>query len=200
MQTETSQSITNADIAAALTYQEYRDLIDRLMLVGRTTGESQTEAMKHFAKMNISRMKKWDKIFKVSEEAKTTMESIKTTQTWVILTEGWCGDAAQNIPVIMKLAEINSLIQVRFLLRDENLPIMDQFLTNGGRSIPKLIALDSNSLSPIFDWGPRPARAQELFLERKAKGLDYAEPLHAWYAKDKGMQVEQELIRLLANK
>jgi hypothetical protein len=103
----------------------------------------------------------------------------------------------ENIPIIMKLAAENPLIQVHFLLRDENLHLMDQYLTNGGRSIPKLIALDTNTLEELFNWGPRPAAAQDLFLELKSQGLDYAEPIHAWYAKDKGQHAQKEIIDLL---
>jgi len=192
-----TQPINLADVNAALNYQEYRDLIDHLLLLGKTTGDNQSEAMANYAKMNVSRMKKWDKIFRASEEAKRKVQAIKNAQTWLVITEGWCGDAAQNIPIIMKLAAENPLIQVHFLLRDENLHLMDQYLTNGGRSIPKLIALDTNTLEELFNWGPRPAAAQDLFLELKSQGLDYAEPIHAWYAKDKGQHAQKEIIDLL---
>ena len=59
---------------------------------------------------------------------------------WLVLTEAWCGDAAQSLPIINKMAEVSDNITLRLILRDENLDVMDQFLQNGrSRSIPKLI-------------------------------------------------------------
>ena len=66
------------------------------------------------------------------------------------------------------MAEVNSNINLQLVLRDENLELMDLFLTNGGRSIPKLIALDKD-LNILFTWGPRPQTATNMVLDYKTK-------------------------------
>ena len=125
---------------------------------------------------------------------------IKEEQTWLVITEGWCGDAAQNLPVINKLAEINTNIKLKLVLRDENLELMDLFLTNGGRSIPKLIALNKQN-EVLFTWGPRPKVATKMVADYKEKhgSLDpqFKQDLQVWYNKDKGKSVQSDFIELL---
>jgi len=119
----------------------------------------------------------------------------------MIITETWCGDSAQSIPILAKAASLNDKINLRIVLRDENLNIMDSYLTNGSRSIPKLVAFDEND-NELFQWGPRPQQAQNLMLKMKNDGAPKDEmnkQLHLWYAKDRGNEIEKELIELLKN-
>ncbi|MBU2444702.1 MAG: thioredoxin family protein [Bacteroidetes bacterium] len=150
-------------------------------------------------KLNLARSYRIQKTFEASEVIKKVVEKIDTPQLWMVLTEDWCGDSAQNLPFIAKIAEINSKIDLRILFRDDNLDIMDLYQTNGTRSIPKLIAFDENG-NELFQWGARPAKAQELVNELKSKGIskeEYIEKLHLWYAKDKGNELEKEFIQIL---
>src|SRR5258708_13119473 len=121
-------------------------------------------------------------------------------QSWLVLTEGWGGDAAQSLAVMEALGQLNPLIRLRTLLRDENLELMDQYLTNGvSRSIPKLIAMDTDTLTVLFTWGPRPATLQELFYRMKAEGMTYdliKEELQRWYNTDKTVTIQQEIAGL----
>ncbi len=120
---------------------------------------------------------------------------------WIVLTEDWCGDSAQNLPYIAKFAALNKNIDLRILLRDDNLDIMDLYLTNGkSRSIPKLIAIDSDG-NELFVWGPRPAVIQDMVkawqIEGKSKEI-WQHELHSFYAKNKGKHLEEEFIKLLS--
>ena len=63
----------------------------------------------------------------------------------MVISEGWCGDAAQILPVINKMALVSNKIEFRIVLRDENPALMDAFLTNGGKAIPKVIMIDNES-------------------------------------------------------
>ena len=195
-----SALITTDLINQAYDYESYRQLLDNLLEVGRTTGTNQSESMIHYATLNQKRMRKWEKIGKITPELEEKLLDIKNPMTWLILTEGWCGDAAQNLPFIHKMAEINPNIKLRFVLRDENQNLMDRFLTNGGRSIPKLIALDSD-LSVLGSWGPRPEPMQEEFLENRITqertGKEFTEYMHLWYAKDKGITLQNEFLAIL---
>jgi hypothetical protein len=91
---------------------------------------------------------------------------------------------------------------VKLILRDENLEIMDAYLTNGGRSIPKLIAFNSETQEELFTWGPRPQNAQELFMDFKTNpnGRTYADfsiEMQKWYAKDRTKSLQDEFVELL---
>jgi hypothetical protein len=192
--------INQSFINEAYTYASYRELLDNLLQQGKTTGTNQSESMVNYATLNERRMKKWDKIGKITPELMDKLMSIDQKMTWLVVTEGWCGDAAQNLPFLNKMAELNPNIDLRFVLRDENLPLIDAFLTNGGRSIPKLIALDSE-LSVLGTWGPRPEPVQKAFLENKVSqertGKEFTEYLHLWYAKDKGITLQGEILAIL---
>ncbi|MFY0591270.1 thioredoxin family protein [Roseivirga sp.] len=187
-------------IDSALSYNEYREFLDNLLLDGKTTGANQSEAMINYAQLNQKRMRKWDKIGKLSPAISKYLSGIDSPMTWLVITEGWCGDAAQNLPFFNKMAQLNSNIQLKFVLRDDNLELMDQFLTNGGRSIPKLIALDE-SLNVLGSWGPRPEPMQKAFLENKItqerSGKEFTEFLHLWYAKDRGHTLQNEFLAIL---
>lgn len=158
--------------------------------------------MMDYTRMNVQRMKRWDKTAKVGKGAVEAVKKIARGQVWLVLTEAWCGDAAQNISYIEKLAAFNENIKIRYILRDENLAVMDEFLTNGGRSIPKLVALDEATMDVLFTWGPRPQPLQEMMAAFKEdpKGVsaeEFKKTIHLWYAKDKHQTLEAEFKTLL---
>ncbi len=200
MKTEKQTLVDNTRWDGAISYSEYRQLIEGLLKQKKTTGEDHSEKLIEYTQLNVQRMTKWDKISTVNNELKLAIEKITKKQNWLIITEAWCGDAAQNIPVINKMAELNKNIELRFVLRDENLDIMDNYLTNGGRSIPKLIILDE-SLNELDTWGPRPAPVQKLLAEFKrnpeASYEDFAIVVHTWYAKDRNTTIQKEFLNLL---
>ena len=184
----------------AYSYTDYMELMEKVVLENRTTGPKQSEDMNYYTKLNLSRMQRLNKKVTITEELKNAINKIEVPQTWYILTEAWCGDAAQNIPVIAAAVLPNSLITVKLLLRDENLKIMDNFLTDGGRSIPKVIVVDED-FNELFTWGPRPEGAQKLMLEYKANPVksykEFAEDVQRWYISDKAESVQKELTLIL---
>ncbi len=152
-------------------------------------------------KLNLSRSARVEKQFAPSDELIEALNKISTPQLWIVLTESWCGDSAQNLPVIAKISELSKNIDLRILLRDSNLELMDQYLTNGTRSIPKLIAFDEDG-KELFLWGARPVAAQQLINELKERGLQKNEwliELHKWYANNRGKEIVKELLELLKN-
>ncbi|MFC3880641.1 thioredoxin family protein [Algoriphagus namhaensis] len=197
------QTITPKVIENAFTYSEYRALIDRLLLEKKTTGTNHSEAYLDYTAMNNRRMDRWDKTTKIPSELEELVAQIQEKQVWLIITEGWCGDAAQNIPFIQKLADLSDFVEVRYILRDENIEIMDQYLTNGGRSIPKLIALNEDLSEEFFTWGPRPEFLQERLRQYKldpqgVSSADFATGTHLWYAKDKNRSLAKEFQTLIS--
>jgi hypothetical protein len=184
-----------------LTYEDYILLVEDLLKNGKVTGVHQSPELTEYGKLNHRRMLRIHKSVVVSDEIKAVIEKIEIPQTWVVLTESWCGDAAQIVPVLDVLARFNKNIELKVLLRDENAELMDQYLTNGkSRSIPKLIVIETASTKELFHWGPRPAVTQKLMNMWVADEMPFEEmkeELHLWYAKDRTVHIQQELKKLL---
>lgn len=194
------KEIIEKSLHNAISYTEYRDLVSNLLKENKSTGPNQSEALYKYSLLNDRRMKRLDKTSKLTETTVEDLKKVEKNQTWLVLTEGWCGDAAQNIPVINKLAEENPNIDLKIILRDDNLELMDQFLTNGGRSIPKLISVDENK-EVLFSWGPRPSTATKMIADYKEENgvvdAKVKEDLQVWYNKNKGVNVQEDFISLL---
>ncbi len=194
--------ITNTLIEKALNYQQYRQLLDQLVEAGQTTGPIQNESLAAYTKQNVQRMRRLDKTVELMPELEQVLAKLETPWIWLVLTEGWCGDAAQNIPVIEQMAEVaQPHIQVRYLLRDEHPTLMDAYLTNGTRSIPKLICLTANALTELGTWGPRPKIAHEMVRQFKQKGEltheEYVVEIIKWYNEDKTTTLQHEFLALI---
>lgn len=191
----------------SLSYAEYRALVRQLLAEGKSTGLKQSDSLLEYTRLNEQRMNRIEKTFHPEESVAAQLRQIDQPVLWLVITEGWCGDAAQIVPVLERLAAGNPLIQLRFILRDENLPTMDAFLTNGGRSIPKLIFIDPESRRVLGSWGPRPAEMQAMMMAakaemsaladnpeaRKARNQEAQTALHSWYARDRTVTIQREV-------
>ncbi len=195
------QNIEIEDINDVMSYDIYSKRLLDLFEQGKTTGNDHSAKMLNYAKINLQRMKRLNKTTVLNSKLEQQLSQMRRTQRWLVLTEGWCGDAAQSIPLIAKMAEVTSKIELCFILRDDHPEIMDQFLTNGGRSIPKLIAADRETGKVMGTWGPRPQFAQNMVMEFKQTGegsyQDLQKELQLWYAKDKTKSVQSEFSELL---
>jgi hypothetical protein len=195
------KEIIENSLQNAMSYETYRTLVHDLIQEGKSTGVNQSDDLLNYSTLNDKRMKRLDKTIKISEEAKTQVKALEEQRTWLVLTEGWCGDAAQNLPVINKLAEENEQIDLKLVLRDDHPALMDAFLTNGARAIPKLIALDADK-NVIGTWGPRPTEATAMVLDYKEKNgkldAEFKKDLQIWYNKNKGRNTEGDLLSLLS--
>lgn len=193
--------IIKDSLAKSMSYQTYRELMALLVENQSTTGNDKGEDMINYTKLNHQRMKRWDKTVKVSESAKEELANLDSKQIWLVLVESWCGDAAHVVPVINKLAELNDNINLRIVLRDENEALMNQFLTKGGKSIPKLIIIDYATNHVINSYGPRPTSATQMVEDCKTKyGMltpEFKEELQQWYNQDKGQNVINDIVDLI---
>jgi hypothetical protein len=183
----------------ALSYSQYRNLINDLLDKNQTTGNDQSQAMVDYTRMNVQRMRRNEKQTVLTPALLEKIDAIKSPLYWLVITEAWCGDAAQNIPALAKIAESSPFITMGLVLRDEHPELMDQFLTNGTRSIPKLVVIDPVDLQVLGHWGPRPQAAQKIVVEAKAAGIAhdiFAEMVHKWYAQNKSQDLMAELLPL----
>lgn len=185
----------------SISYRAYNEMVQGLVKEGKTSGESQHEDLVYYTKLNAQRAKRLNKTTKLDPQSEAIVLSLKEKYTWLVLTESWCGDAAQILPLLNKLAEASPNIELRLVLRDENLELMDTFLTNCGRSIPKLIMLNSDG-EVVGTWGPRPVEAQNFYdaWKNSADKPPYKEfqaELQKWYLYDKGLSTFREVTDIL---
>lgn len=195
MNAEFVQQVTESGLtpSAYLEVAEQRAAIDPAGLEG-------TEAERaEFAKLNLHRVERIRRTWRPSEELASLVARIDSPQLWMVLTEPWCGDSAQCMPCLEILAESNPNLTIRFLFRDDNLETMDKYLTGGKRSIPLVVAFDTEG-DELFRWGPRPAEAQDVFDTATSEGLEKPaklEKLHLFYGRNRGRALDGELVAVL---
>lgn len=183
-------------------YEEYRTLMADLLKVGKSTAVEQTEERTHYSELNEKRMHRLDKTMKITDENIVKLNSLNKHYIWLVLTESWCGDAAQILPILNKMVvQSDGKIDMKLILRDEHEELMNHFLTNKGKAIPKLIIIDKETGSVSGDWGPRPQGAIDLIENYKEKlgVIDETAKadLQLWYLHDKGVSTQNEIIQLL---
>ena len=195
------KSIIENSLSQSHSYVDYRNYINYILKEGKSTGKEQSEALTHYSELNEARMNRLEKTVKISTEIIQKLNQLNGDYIWLVISEGWCGDAAQILPVIYKMAELSERIDLKIVFRDENEDLMNLFLTNGTKSIPKLIILDKNTLELLGDFGPRPIGAKQLILDYKAKHGIVDETaktnLQLWYLHDKGLSIQKEILDLM---
>ena len=185
-------------------YLEYRKLMADLLKDGKSTAVEQTQERTHYSELNESRMRRLDKTMNITDENRAKLKALPKRYIWLVLSESWCGDAAQILPILHKMElESNGKIEMKLVLRDENEMLMNHFLTHKGKAIPKLIVIDKETGSVVGDWGPRPQGAVNLIEAYKAEFGSIDETVKAnlqlWYLHDKGVSTQNEIIQLLQN-
>ena len=152
----------------------------------------------HYIPLNKSRFTRCLKQGVITQELTEVIRAINEKQDWVIITEPWCGDAAQIVPYLFKIAALNPLINVLVQLRDSHSEI-ESYLSNGKMSIPKLIVRNKQGID-LFIWGPRPQKLEAIYLELKNKNEnidDIKTILQKWYNDDKGKEIQEEIMDLI---
>lgn len=184
----------------AMHYSHYRELLEVLLAQGKTTGVNQSPAYLNYAKINLQRMQRLDKTVLLNDDLRAALAKLDRAYTWLGITEGWCGDAAQNLPVFHAIEKEFQNIKLRLILRDENPDIMVKYLTNGSRSIPKVICIDDVSKEERFVWGPRPALLQDMVMRMKQENRSSEEKglmTQNWYNADKTRTLQSEILKLV---
>ena len=194
--------IIKESINGGISYRDYRELVKQLADEHSNTGIEKTEALANYTKLNDRRMRRWDKTIKIFKETQQKISEFNQKMTLLIITESWCGDAAHVIPALNKIAELNPNIDVKLVLRDENLELMDMFLTKGGRAIPKVIMIDDETGAVLSTYGPRPSEASSYVNRFVAKNgsltPEFKEDLQHWYNGDKGQNIIKDVIEILS--
>jgi len=196
--------ITSELLEGGFSYPQFVEFTEQLVQENRTTGANQSEEYLAYTRICLQRMIRWNKTSKVSEELALLIPQVDQPQVWLVITEAWCGDGAQSIPHLAKLADLNPLITFKIVLRDEHPDLMDAYLTNGNRSIPKLVAMTADLQQELFTWGPKPKYLLDLHaaFKQNSEGRSYSdflEEVHLWYAKNKQKDLESEIYPLISS-
>lgn len=189
-----SQEIIN-NLLSIEEYHAYFEQIVEKKIVEKPYNEdyyfSYTEA-------NFKRSKKIKKQVELNKKLYNLLDARTSSWTWVLITEPWCGDASFIQPIIEAVC-LAGEVQLRIAVRDKEEAIMNAYLTNGGKAIPKLVVLDEN-LKELFTWGPRPIELQTLIqdlLKQGGSNDDKLKLAHQWYRKQGNEAVQQELLDLI---
>ncbi len=154
-----------------------------------------------YSRYNWERYQRVLATYTVSSELARAVATIEEPQRWMLITEDWCVDSAFAFPVIAEAVRLNPSITLRIVLRDANLDIMERYLTNGARSIPRLVAFDADG-NECFGWGPAPAdlrAARAAWVSEGVPGPDISQRKIDWYEALGWERVDSELAeRILA--
>jgi hypothetical protein len=182
-------------------YTKYRAIVTDLLSQGKVSGHQQSADLVHYTELNEARMNRLDKKIEIAEEVVQKLLQLKKQYIWLVLAEGWCGDAAQLLPIMNKMANFSQHIDLKIAFRDENESLMNMFLTNGNKAIPKLIVLDKEAEKVLGNWGARPKGADQLIKSYKQQYGVVDETakteLQLWYLHDKGISTQNEIADLM---
>jgi hypothetical protein len=182
-------------------YQQYQQLFDEILHSEQPQPPYDHEGYLNYTKLNQSRMNRWDKLLKLDDHLIQILTNINTPLHWVIITEPWCGDAAHSLPFMIRMIALNKFFTYELQLRDSPPFLIESYLTNGSKSIPKLVVRTEDG-NDLFTWGPRPKPAQELHNNLIAAGTDFQAikiNLQQWYNEDKGVTLCHEIAALFTN-
>ncbi|MCO5260460.1 MAG: thioredoxin family protein [Crocinitomicaceae bacterium] len=182
-------------------YDEYLNLFDTILKSDSPKAPYDDAEYFNYTKLNDSRMKRWNKTASLTDEMIEALTNLKQKQHWIIIAEPWCGDASQIVPFLVKMAEQSPAITYEIQLRDSEPFLIDSYLTNGGKAIPKMVSRDENG-NDLFVWGPRPKGAQDLMIASKAKEIPMEQikiDLQNWYNTNKGVAIQDEFLTFFFN-
>ena len=191
-------------IKKELNYGEYKQFVVDCVANKTTSGRDISPERIEFTKLNVQRMSRNEKQFVMNEELKSLISAIQKPLKWLIITEAWCGDTAQCIPIIDKVAQHSDKISCVYVFRDEHPELMEKYHTNGALSIPKLICFDVITVKELWTWVPRPTKLLEIAkkIKQENPGIshdDFLQHIHLWYAKDRGVSLQEDLCLKLKN-
>jgi hypothetical protein len=188
-------------IQKAMDFGESLQEMERFVRENMAVSSKQTTDYLHLMKLNFQRMKRVYKTTIINDKLMELASNLRQSLIWMVITDPRCGDSAQSIPVMQRIAELTSKIELKIILRDDHPEIMDAFLTGDARAIPKLICLDSETLKVVGTWGPRPKPLQEILMKHKENPVmsksEFSEKIQRKYLEDKTRTIQKEFLELL---
>lgn len=153
-----------------------------------------------YYELGLQRMDRTLKTFKVNPDTLEKLKAKNFAGKILIISEPWCGDASATVPAVSKFFEAAGS-EVKIFLRDSDTTLIDQYLTDGTQSIPKVLILNEDFTVKDV-WGPRPKFGTQLLKKFKADEVAYPREefyndLQVYYAKNRGADAIEEIINLI---
>lgn len=183
-----------------MNWSEYTSLFEPVLNGENQNAPYDQEVYVEYVKLNNVRISRWLKKSPILDETKEAFNNLNKELHWILIAEPWCGDASHSSPFIHMMSELSDKVNFEIMLRDSS-NIINDYLTNGGKAIPKLVIRDAKG-NDLATWGPRPAEAQQLVIDMKDTDMslqDRITKLQQWYNKDKGETIQKEFIQILKN-
>ncbi len=186
----------------SISYTTYKEIITRRAEEGKNSPDEEIKEKAEYTHLNLGRIHRNDKTLVLEESVLSRLKNLTKKFNILVISEGWCGDAAQSVPVVNKLTENSSLLEMKVIFRDEDERLINQYLTNGAKSIPVVLILDAENYKEIAHWGPRPKPLLPFLQKYKANPETYTHDdfvldLQNFYNEDKGHSIAEELVSLL---
>ncbi|MDR2205630.1 MAG: thioredoxin family protein [Flavobacteriaceae bacterium] len=180
---------------AAITFDEYLKEAEL-----RTQLQNPEDEHNEYYELGLQRMNRTLKTVKIDEKQLEILKTKKFHGKILIISEPWCGDASATVPAVVKFFE-SAGIETRIFLRDSDVSLINQFLTDGAQSVPKVLILNED-FSVKNSWGPRPKYGSELLRKFKENPEtypreDFYNDLQVYYAKNRGKDAVDELLELI---
>lgn len=182
----------------AISYEKYlSDTETKVNELKDSTSQEDQEFYNYYL-LGLTRMLRLNKTYTPQPELLEVLKSNNFSGKILIIAEGWCGDASMIVPVVSHFFEGHNEVKITY--RDQN-DLIDQFLTNGGKSIPIVVILDQNN-QVIAHWGPRPEAGSEFLNQYKANPEVYTKEqfhtdLQVYYTRNKGKDIIEEILNLI---
>ena len=196
-----SAFITPDVLAQSISWSEYYAIAKGYAESDDRPALYQDEKMQRYTRENVARIDHILKTINIESKLYNALSAIKTDMIWLVLSEPWCGDASQVVPVLHTIASCTDRIRFRIIQSDAHPEVLDHYLTGTSRSIPKLICLRADTLEELGTWGPRPAALHRIVLENKDNpNISFGAKVrmvHAWYDEDKTASIQDEFIDLV---
>jgi hypothetical protein len=157
----------------------------------------EAQSFDDFVASSTAHKQLWEGIYRIARMPEwATNVSVEANRHLLVIAEDWCGDASNTVPVLAKWADAVPGVDLRVIRRDQHPEVMDQYLTNGSRSIPIVIVLDE-ALRELGHWGPRPTVLQSWVMENRGTlpKTELYPKVRTWYARDRGETTLREVLR-----
>ena len=186
----------------AFNYRDFRNLMKELIRGNENNYTEQYKDWLTYIEKNDKLMDRLEKHVTLNKSLSKFIGNKAESWTWLVIAEPWCGDVGQNLPVLNAIAEASPAITMKIILRDQHPEVMDQYLTNGARSVPVLVCLKASDLKELGRWGPRPEPAQKIMEKHKYQNdppekKDAIKKVQLWYEKDNQNTIQEELEELI---
>lgn len=196
-----NKAVVEKYISESISWEDYFQLTEKIVAKEISAPIYEDEKMWQYTQANLLRMQNVLKNITINSKLYNELTAVKQSYYWVLITEPWCGDASQIVPAIHTLANCTDKINLRIVLRDSADDLMNLYLTNGGKAIPKLICVNEKMEEELFVWGPRPVALQEIVTANKDRtDISFGEKvrmIHAWYEADISQTLQKEFIDLI---